>query len=100
MDHRQYIEQYLSADVDGELSSPERDAVAAHLADCADCRQLQDAERALKGSLKERIPLLAAPPELRQRIIAAVDRETARPAVSRRAGPARRLRMGSLAALA
>jgi len=100
MDHRQYIEQYLSADVDGELSSSERDAVAAHLADCADCRQLQDAERALKGLLKERIPVVAAPSELRQRIIGALDRETPRPAV-RPARPARRpLRRGSLGALA
>jgi anti-sigma factor (TIGR02949 family) len=97
MDHRQYIEQYLSADVDGELSSSERDAVAAHLADCADCRQLQDAERALKGLLKERIPVVAAPSELRQRIISVLDRETARPAARRARRP---LWMGSLGALA
>jgi anti-sigma factor (TIGR02949 family) len=81
MDHRQYIEQYLSADVDGELSSAERQAVAAHLADCAECRERLSAERALKGLLKERLPVVAAPPELRRRIIAALDRETAQPAV-------------------
>ncbi len=78
MDHRQYIEQYLSADIDDELTPPERLAVMAHLANCPDCRQLHSAERALKSSLHDRIPIVRAPPELRDRIIAALDRETAR----------------------
>jgi anti-sigma factor RsiW len=77
MDHRQYIEQYLSADVDGALNSTERQAVSAHLAACADCRQRQADERALKSLLRERIPIVAAPAELRRSIIAALDREDA-----------------------
>jgi hypothetical protein len=101
MDHRQYIEQYLSADVDGELSAPERHAVAAHLANCADCRQLQGDERALKAILQQRIPIVPAPPELRQRIIAALDSEMAPARVARRTGRARRpLWMGGVGVLA
>ena len=90
MDHRQYIEQYLSADVDGALSPTERQAVAAHLAACADCRLRQADERALKALLRERIPIVSAPAELRQQIIAALDAETARPA----SAPARRAQVG------
>jgi anti-sigma factor RsiW len=77
MDHRQYLEEYVSADVDGELSTAERRAVAAHLANCGGCRQRQGAERALKGLIKQRISLVSAPPELWQRIIAVLDRERA-----------------------
>lgn len=100
MDHRQYIEHYLSADVDGELSPPERQAVAAHLAGCTGCRQRQADERALKALLRERIPTVSAPPELQQKIIAALDREDARPAISRVRFSRRPLWLGSLGALA
>lgn len=101
MDHRQYIEQYLSADVDGELSAAERQAVAAHLANCADCRQLQDDERAFKALLQQRIPMVPAPPELRRRIIAALDSETAPERAARRTGRTGRRRwMGAMGALA
>jgi hypothetical protein len=78
MDHRQYIEQYLSADIDGELTSAERQAVSSHLASCAACRQRQADERAFKTLLHQRIAVRAAPDELRQQIIAALDREDAR----------------------
>jgi mycothiol system anti-sigma-R factor len=77
MQHRQYIRLYLSADIDSELSASERSRVAAHLADCPVCRQRQSAERALKELLKRRISIVAAPAELRQRIIAALDVEMA-----------------------
>jgi hypothetical protein len=100
MDHRQYIEHYLSADVDDELTAPERQAVMAHLANCPDCRQRQSAERALKSLLHDRIPIVAAPAELRDRIIAALDRETARPAAKPARITRRRLWFGSVAALA
>jgi hypothetical protein len=75
MDHRQYIEQYLSADIDGELTPAERQAVSSHLASCAACRQRQADERALKTLLHQRIAARAAPEELRRKIIAALDRE-------------------------
>jgi hypothetical protein len=89
MDHRQYIEHYLSADVDGELNPAERQAVSAHLASCPDCRQRRDDEHALKAVLREQIPIRPAPPELRQKIIAALDREDAATRLAR-AGRSRR----------
>jgi anti-sigma factor RsiW len=99
MDHRQYIEQYLSADADGALNAAERQAVSDHLATCADCRQLQAEERALKALLRERIPIVAAPAELRRKIIADLDLEDARAAGSVRFSR-RPLLLGSLGALA
>src|SRR5579883_490148 len=77
MDHRQYIEQYLSADIDGELSPAESQAVSSRLSSCADCRQRQADERAFKALLRQQIPILSAPPELRRKIVAALDREDA-----------------------
>jgi hypothetical protein len=95
MDHRQYIEHYLSADVDGELDAAERQAVAAHLASCPECRQRRSEEHELKAVLREQIAMRPAPPELRQKIIAALDQEDAS-ALGRR----RRRRWGALGAIA
>ena len=100
MDHRQYIEHYLSADIDGELTGPERQAVMAHLATCADCRQRQNAERALKSLLHDRIPIVSAPPEVRASVIAALDRETAPTALKPARMTRRPLWVGSIATLA
>ena len=41
----------LGALVDGELAHDDRDRALAHLAGCAQCRTLVEAERALKGTL-------------------------------------------------
>ncbi len=90
MDHRQYIGHYLSADVDGELSPAEQQAVSAHLVTCPACRQRQSAEVSLKAVLRQRIPIVPAPDDLRRKIIAALDAETARPA----SAPARRAQVG------
>jgi anti-sigma factor RsiW len=80
MDHQQYIEHYLSADVDSELSPAEQQAVSAHLATCPACRQRQYAERSLKTLLRRRILIVPAPDDLRRTVIAALDAETASPA--------------------
>jgi mycothiol system anti-sigma-R factor len=98
MDHRQYIEQYLSADVDGELSDAERRAVSAHLANCADCRQRRGAERVLKALIRERITIMPAPPELRKRIAAVLEAKTA--GAARKGLMRKPLWMASVAALA
>jgi hypothetical protein len=101
MDHRQYIEQYLSADVDGELSAAEQQAVSAHLASCQACRRRQSAERSFKALLHERIPIVPAPDDLRTKIIAALDAENGRsPRVERVRFTRRPLWIGSLAAVA
>jgi len=100
MEHRQFIELYLSAEVDGEVTGPERQAVIAHLADCTDCRQSVTTERALKSLVRQELPILAAPPDLRHSIIAALDRETARTIVKPARITRRPLWVGSIAALA
>lgn len=48
----------LSAVVDGELSHDERDRVLAHVTRCGECRELVEAERAVKA----RLVGLAPPP--------------------------------------
>ncbi len=73
MDHRQYIEQYLSAHLDDELGAEELRAVEAHLASCAGCRERLAAERATKALLQKGLPIVAAPKALRERISAALD---------------------------
>jgi hypothetical protein len=108
MHHQQYIEYYLSADVDGELSPAEQQVVSAHLATCPGCRDLQSAEHSIKALLRQRFPVVPAPDDLRRKIIAAIDAETPRPAsapacsaqVGRVRITRRPLWMGSLAALA
>jgi anti-sigma factor RsiW len=73
MDHRKYIELYLSAHLDDELGIEERRAAEDHLAGCAECRGKLAAERATKALLQEGLPIIAAPAALRERISAALD---------------------------
>lgn len=72
MDHREYIERYLSADVDGELSAEERAAVDAHLAACEACRQRRAAELELKRLMRARLSIAPAPADVRRRVIDAL----------------------------
>lgn len=72
VDHREYIERHLSADIDGELDAEEQRAVAAHLANCYSCGQRRADAVELKRLLRERISI-AAPEALRARILAALD---------------------------
>ncbi len=73
MDHREYIELYLSADADDELSPEERAKASAHLAECAQCRERLEAERALKTMIRAELPILRTPHVLRERIRAGMD---------------------------
>lgn len=57
----------LGALVDGELAHDDRDRALAHLAGCAQCRTLVEAERALKSQL-EAMPM----PEPSARLMAAL----------------------------
>lgn len=97
MDHREYIEHYLSADADDELTSAQSREVFAHLAQCAECREALDGERALKSIIREEFPILTAPEALRARISAGMD-EIDRGSVRRR--PVLRSRITWIAAAA
>ena len=68
-----YIEKYLSAHVDGELSGEELRAAEEHLAGCVNCRARFAEERAVKALLRERAAMLRTPPMVRGSILAALD---------------------------
>jgi hypothetical protein len=73
VDHNTYIEQYLSAQVDGELSAAELRDAEEHLAGCVNCRVRFAEERAVKTLLRERAELRRIPPQVRGSILAALD---------------------------
>jgi hypothetical protein len=68
-----YIEKYLSAHVDGELSGEELRAAEEHLAGCVNCRARFAEERAVKALLRERAAMLRTPTMVRGSILAALD---------------------------
>lgn len=73
MDHREYIEHYLSADADDELTPAERHEVSAHLAGCAECRARLEGEREMKAMIRGEAPMYRAPDALRERICRGLD---------------------------
>ncbi len=73
MDCGTYIEKYLSAHVDGELSADELRAAEEHLAGCANCRARYAEERAVKTLTRERAQMLRMPAMVRGSILAALD---------------------------
>jgi Putative zinc-finger len=68
-----YIEKYLSAHVDGELSAAELREVEEHLAGCVNCRARFAEERAVKALLRERAAMRRTPSMVRGSILAALD---------------------------
>lgn len=64
--------------VDGELGEEERGAFESHLPDCHRCRQATGYGLAYRESLKARVPVAAAPANLRARIRTQLDEESAR----------------------
>jgi hypothetical protein len=73
VDCKTYIEKYLSAHVDGELSADELREAEEHLAGCDNCRARFAEERAVKALLRERAELRRTPPTVRGSILAALD---------------------------
>jgi Putative zinc-finger len=73
VDCTNYIEKYLSAHVDGELSAAELRDAEEHLAGCVNCRVRFAEERAVKALLRERAAMLRTPPIVRGSILAALD---------------------------
>jgi anti-sigma factor RsiW len=98
LDHKQYIERYLSADADHELEAHARREAAAHVSGCEDCRRVLDSEIAMKSEVK-RLATVTAPAELRNRIMAALD-EVDRRSQSRVRYLRRPLALTAIAALA
>ncbi|HXW96853.1 MAG TPA: anti-sigma factor [Gemmatimonadales bacterium] len=62
----------LDAHVDGELPDAEAREMESHLAGCPDCAAACERHMALRSALREQLPPLAAPAELRASIVRAV----------------------------
>jgi len=102
-----YIEKFLSAHVDGELSPDELRAAEEHLAGCANCRARFAEERAVKSLMRERARMLRTPAMIRGSILAALDAADSAQRRDRQAGvdrskrsPIRRARLWIPVALA
>lgn len=63
MDRCEQIQESLSELLDGELPAEQRDAVEAHLRDCADCREEYDLLREAVGVVSS-LPRHQAPPSI------------------------------------
>ncbi len=90
MDCKTYIEKYLSAHVDGELTPAELREVEEHLAGCDNCRARFAEERAVKALLRERAAMRRTPPIVRGSILAALDAADAADATNPERGGADR----------
>ncbi len=78
MDCGTYIETFLSAHADGELTGDELRAAEEHVASCAECHERLEEERALKRLLHDHLVSLKTPAQVRDRIRVALDREQTR----------------------
>lgn len=97
MENCGYFEELISAELDGELSEAEKEALRAHLETCDACRAYREALRAVSGTEAD---LPAPPADLTGRIMDAVRRE-AEAKKKPKVIPFRRyLRAGALAAAA
>jgi hypothetical protein len=64
------IDDFLAADIHGELSDAERDALHAHLVECAGCRQLHRERKIMNKILEEKFATEKPDPEFEQRMLA------------------------------
>ncbi len=78
-------ETLLDALLDGELDPPASLELRRHLDECARCRDLHAARGAVRAAVRAQARRYRAPPELRQRVAAAL-RQAASPADSARHG--------------
>lgn len=78
IDHQQYVERCLSADIDGEPDGAELRVARSHVEACAECKEMLVASTKMKAEMLS-LGAVRAPHELRERILAAlneVDRES------------------------
>src|SRR5207302_8987065 len=65
------IDNWLAADLHGELSADERSALHAHLVECAVCRKTHDETKAMNKILEETLAQKRPDPAFEQRILTA-----------------------------
>jgi hypothetical protein len=68
----EYVNQFLSADADDQLSAAERYLAEEHLCGCHQCRARLGEELALKASIRRHLGTAKAPADVRLRIRAAL----------------------------
>lgn len=71
-ERHQELRLLVQADCDGELGPRDAAAVAAHLADCAECRMLQGGLRAAKAAVRDEAPRYQASDDFRRRVTTAI----------------------------
>jgi hypothetical protein len=64
------IDNYLAADLHGELSAAERDELHTHLVDCPDCRKLHQETKLMNKVLEENLATEKADGAFEQRMLA------------------------------
>src|SRR4029077_11542165 len=63
------IDNWLAADLHGQLSTDERSALHAHLVDCAECRKTHQETKAMNKILEETLAQQKADPMFEQRML-------------------------------
>lgn len=66
-------QEWISAELDGELNAEETEALHEHLKSCADCREYREACRILAGLLDE--PMEEAPAELLNGVMSTIKKQ-------------------------
>src|SRR5277367_3383332 len=75
MDCNEYIESYLSAHADGELTPEQVRDAETHVAGCPRCTAELEGERALKALIREHIGVKPIPAPIDERIRVAIAAE-------------------------
>jgi mycothiol system anti-sigma-R factor len=71
------VQKFVHPYLDGEFEDQDRVELEQHLQTCATCREMVAFEQSFKTALKKRVKRPAAPPELRARVLEALDRADA-----------------------
>jgi anti-sigma-K factor RskA len=88
----EHVDELIAGQALHALSEEDSERVALHAAECDRCRrQLREAE-AIAASLAYAVPTLAPPPDLRERVLAAVEPGVSAPHSAPAAAPAPRSR--------
>jgi Putative zinc-finger len=76
--HREYIDDFLSAHADGELSGAELREAEAHVATCKDCAARLRDERTLKALVRQHGGVVETPSAVRAKLLTLLAEEAAR----------------------
>jgi len=99
---REYIDDFLSAHADGELSGAQLREAEAHVAGCDACAARLADERALKSLVHQHASAVETPSAVRAKLLALLAEEAARgegamaPEAASRRGPSREVRVRAL----